>query len=393
MLLSTCNRVELYGVDAEGDPRRVVEALAELRGVSQNSLSEHCFVRDDKSAARHIFRVAASLESMVVGEPQILGQVKDAFQAARDVGTVGAVLDRCLTMAFRGAKRVRTETGIARGAASVPSVAVDLAVSIFGDLKGRRVLLVGAGEMSEQAGQHLRSAGATAITVVNRTPRRGEDLAKAVEGRFAPWDTLEAELSQADIVVSSTGSTEPVIDYRTMKRVMRKRRGAPVFLVDIAVPRDIEPRVAKLEQVFSYNVDDLQDIVHENMENRAAQAELASRVVDEEVSAFLRWGRTRAAAPVLRDLQAHGRGIVAEETSKAMNKLGELSPEQRKAVETLAHQVMQKLLHRPMSAVRQAASSDEEGSELAGSLARLFGLGTGESGRTRDPEHDEEGEE
>lgn len=373
MLLSTCNRVEVYGVGGAGDPRGVVEALAALQGVREVDVDGHCFVRNDHSAARHIFRVAASLESMVVGEPQILGQVKDAYQAARDVGTVGAVLDRCLTMAFKGAKRVRTETAIARGAASVPSVAVDLARSIFGELTGKKALLVGAGEMSEQAAVHLRASGVAKIAVVNRTEGRGRTLAEAVDGRYAQWSQLESELRDTDIVVTSTGSQEPVIGPRMMKKVMRARRGAPVFMVDIAVPRDVDPKVARLDQVFLYNVDDLQDIVHENMESRAAQAELAGQVVEEEVSAFLQWGRARAAAPVLKMLQSHGREIVDDETRKALQKLGELAPEQRKVVETLAHQVMQKLLHRPMKAVRDSAgqAADER---LATSLARLFWL-------------------
>jgi glutamyl-tRNA reductase len=377
MVLSTCNRVEIYGVGGSQDPRRVVNALADLRGVNGLDFEDHCFVAGQRSAARHIFRVAASLESMVVGEPQILGQVKDAYQAARDVGTVGAVLDRCLTMAFRGAKRVRTETAIARGAASVPSVAVDLAVSIFGSLAGRRVLLLGAGEMSEQAGIHMRSAGANEIVVVNRTQARGRALAEAVEGRNVAWEQLGTELEQVDVVVTSTGSPQPVIGPRLMKDVMRARRGAPVFMVDIAVPRDIDPAVAEVEQVFLYNVDDLQDIVHENMESRAAQAELASRVVDEEVMAFIEWGRARAAAPVLEQLQAHASGIVADETQKALQKLNVLPDAQRKVVETLAHQVARKLIHRPMSAVREAASGDERSSqELAGALAQLFQLST-----------------
>ena len=373
MLLSTCNRVEVYGVGGAGDPRGVVEALAALQGVREVDVNGHCFVRNDQGAARHIFRVAASLESMVVGEPQILGQVKDAYQAARDVGTVGAVLDRCLTMAFKGAKRVRTETAIARGAASVPSVAVDLARSIFGELSGKKALLVGAGEMSEQAAVHLRASGVAKIAVVNRTEGRGRALAEAVEGRYAQWSRLESELGDTDIVVTSTGSQEPVIGPRMMKKVMRARRGAPVFMVDIAVPRDVDPKVARLDQVFLYNVDDLQDIVHENMESRAAQAELAGRVVEEEVSAFLQWERARAAAPVLKMLQSHGREIVDDETRKALLKLGELAPEQRKVVETLAHQVMQKLLHRPMKAVRDSAGQAAD-DRLATSLARLFWL-------------------
>jgi glutamyl-tRNA reductase len=264
-------------------------------------------------------------------------------------------------------------------------VAVDLALSIFGDLQGRRVLLVGAGEMSEQAAVHLRAAGAGEIVVVNRTQSRGRTLAESIEGRYVEWEELEAALGGTDIVVTSTGSTDPVIGRSMMKRVMKSRRGAPIFLVDIAVPRDVDPAVARLDQVFLYNVDDLQDLVHENMENRAAEAELAGRVVDEEVSAFLKWERTRAAAPVLRQLQEHARGIVGEETQKALQKLGELSPDQQKIVETLAHQVTQKILHRPMKAVRDSAGTDEGDPQLAGALARLFWLAAERDSEDEDP--------
>jgi glutamyl-tRNA reductase len=372
MLLSTCNRVEVYGVGA--DPTGVVGALAAMRGVTDLDLSAHCFTSGEQSAARHIFRVTASLESMVVGEPQILGQVKDAYEVAREVGTIGTILDRCLTMAFRGAKRVRTETEIARGAASVPSVAVAVATSIFGSLAGRRILLVGAGEMSEQAGLHLRSGGASAIVVVSKTPERGRALADAVEGRWAPWDELGAELARADVVVSSTGSPTPVIDAATMKTAMRARRGAPIFVVDIAVPRDVAPAVGELEQVFLYDIDDLQRVLAHSLESRAAQTELASRVVEEEIGAFLRWERARAAAPVLQRLQEHGRGLAAEEIRKVLARLRDASPEHREAVETLAHQLVQKLLHRPMTAVRQAAEDPRGDAGLPDALVRLFGL-------------------
>ena len=380
MMVSTCNRVEVY---ATGDSwarcgERVLQALAELRGVPLAELQAHTFVRGEQDAASHIFRVASSLESMVVGEPQILGQVKDAFELAQREGTIGGLLDRCLSSAFRAAKRVRSETDVARGAASVPSVAVDLARSIFGELRGCGALLVGAGEMAQQAGIHLKAAGVAELTVVNRSEARGEALAREVEARFAAWDQLELELKRADIVVTSTGSQLPVIDRELLKRVMKARRGAPVFLVDIAVPRDVDPEVTRLEQVFLYNIDDLQGIVHDNLRSRSAEADRAGALVDQEVAEFVRWQRSRGVGPLLKALQTQARGVVEAELARARSKLQGLTPEQIKAIETLANGVAQKLLHRPMTALRQSAGgAPAEGQEihdLATAVQALFGL-------------------
>ncbi len=376
MVVSTCNRVEVYAVAPQWARagERVLQALAELRAVPLAELAAHTFVRGDRSAASHICRVAASLESMVVGEPQILGQVKDAFDLAQREGTVGSVLDRCLTTAFRAAKRVRSETEIARGAASVPSVAVDLARTIFGELAGGGALLVGAGEMAQQAGQHLKAGGVAEIAVVNRSEARGQALAQELGGRFAPWDALDAELRRADIVVTSTGSTRPVIDRALLRPVMRARRGAPIFFVDIAVPRDVDPEVARLEQVFLYNIDDLQGIVHDNMRARTAEADRAGALVEEEVQEFVGWQKARAIGPILKALQGHARGIAEAELARARGKLQALTPEQQRAVEALAHGIVQKLLHRPMTALRQAAADAGGEADLAGAAQQLFGL-------------------
>lgn len=374
MVVSTCNRVEVYaaGTNWARSGEAVLSALAELRGVSLADLSAHTFVRGEQAAASHIFRVASSLESMVIGEPQILGQVKEAFELAQRQGTVGGLLDRCLSSAFKAAKRVRSETEIARGAASVPSVAVDLARSIFGELHGCGVLLVGAGEMAQQSGVHLKAAGVAELTVVNRSAARGQALASEL-GRYAGWDQLENELRRADITVTSTGSALPVIDRALMKRVMKARRGAPIFLVDIAVPRDVDPEVAKLEGVFLYNVDDLQGIVHDNMRGRAAEAERAGALVEAEVVEFVRWQRTRAIGPILKALQAQARGVVDGEMARLKGKLAGLTPDQQRAVETLVNGVAQKLLHRPMTALREAAAV-EGGADLASAVQTLFGV-------------------
>ncbi len=378
MVVSTCNRVEIYGV-ARGWAQageRSLRVLAERRGVAPDALVHHGFVRGSREAAEHIFRVAASLESMVVGEPQILGQVKDAFDLARSHGTVGAVLDRCLTSAFRGAKRVRTETSIARGAASVPSVAVDLARSIFGDLSDCAALLVGAGEMSQQSGMNLRSAGISTLTVVNRSAPRGEALAAELGGRYVPWEGLSEQLARADIVITSTGSPRPVIDRALLRPVMRARRGAPIFLVDIAVPRDVDPDVLKIEEVFVYNIDDLQGIVDANMRTRAAEAERAAELLIGEIDGFVGWQRSRSVGPVIQRLHAHARAVAEGELARLSGRFGEMTPSQRKAVESLAHGIVRKLLHGPVTSLRRSAEGEEAyaANALVEAVENLFGL-------------------
>nr|ACJ66827.1 glutamyl tRNA reductase [uncultured bacterium pSY1435] len=385
VLLSTCNRVEVYAVQPDAAaPDRIVDALAQLRGMSGELVRRHCFVREHDNAARHIFRVAASLESMVVGEPQILGQVKDAWQLARERQTVGPILDRCLTMAFRGAKRVRSETDVARGGASVASVAVELARSIFGQLRGSTVALIGAGEMGRQAALHLRADGAEQVLVVNRSRERGEELAGSIGGRYLGWDQLDEALVSADVVITSTGANslimpnQPmhIIEPRMMRRIMRRRRGAPIFIVDIAVPRDVDPKVGRLDSVYVYDVDDLQKILGQNLQARGHEAEAAGAVLEQEIAAFLHWQRARALNPVIRDLRAHARSIMQHELDKALvrlGQLGELDEAQREVVAALGHAITQKILHQPLKALRESAIH-AEGDDLSGALRTLFAL-------------------
>jgi glutamyl-tRNA reductase len=376
MVVSTCNRIEIYAVAGGAfGPDRVLPVLAELQRAHASDVVEHAFVRASSDAARHIFRVTASLESMVVGEPQILGQVKDAFDRAREGGAVGPVLDRCMSLAFKSAKRVRTETEVAKGAASVSSVAVDLARSIFGELKGCMALVVGAGEMAEAAAVHLRSGGVAEIAVVNRSAPRGVALADKVAGHYEPWDMLATQLGRADIVIASTGAPQPVIDRALLKPVIKSRRGRPLFLVDIAVPRDVNADVGGLSNVFLYNVDDLQQIVHDNLRTRHGEAERAAALVDEEVGGFVQWMRTRSIGPLLGELQSFGREIVDAEVARVLSRLGPLSPEQQAAVEQLGRAIMQKLLHRPMANLRNASDQTMPTEMLAEALATLFELG------------------
>ena len=382
MLVSTCNRVEIYGVAArEIPPAAPLVELARLQSIDPGALEGHVFARTQADAARHIFRVASSLESMVVGEPQILGQVKTAYSKAKEGGAIGPVLDRCVSLAIKCAKRVRSETEIARGSASVPSVAVDLATRIFGELVGCTVLIVGAGDMAEQAAVHLQAAGASELVVVNRSTDRGEALAQKIGGRYEAWDRLEAQLVRADVVVTSTGAKMPVIDRSMMKPVMKMRRHRPLFLVDIAVPRDVDPAVSQTDHVYLYNVDDLQGIVHDNMRLRAGEAERADAVVDEEVQEFLAWMSSRSLGPLIAKLQHHGNAVVDAEIKRALKRLPGLSEEQRAVVDKLGRVIMQKLLHRPISNLRRANGEGVgqfDGPALAEALSTLFELDSGE---------------
>lgn len=393
MIISTCNRVEIYGVAPQpAVVAGVLDVLAALRTLDPTLLRDHCFSRVDTDAVRHIFRVTSSLESLVVGEPQILGQVKSALGRAKESGAVGPVLDRCLSLAFKCAKRVRTETDIARGGASVPSVAVDLARSIFGELSGTAVMVVGAGEMAENAALHLRAEGAAELVVLNRSRERGEALARKVEGRYESWDGLTSQLSRVDIVVASTASQRPIIDRKLLKPVMRSRRHRPLFLVDIAVPRDVDGDVTRLDDVFLYNVDDLQGIVNDNLKNRRGEAERADALVDQEVGAFAAWMRSRAIGPLMGKLQAHGRELAEAEVARVLPKLGELDDGQRKLVEQLGRQIVQKLLHKPMTNLRKASTDGAggfDGAALAEALQVLFEL---EEGRAREAEAEGSGD-
>ncbi|RMG97775.1 MAG: glutamyl-tRNA reductase [Deltaproteobacteria bacterium] len=377
MLLSTCNRVEFYGVAA--DPGRaaaeVLRGLGRAVGVGEDETRRHAFVRLGEAAVRHVFRVTASLDSLVLGETQVTGQVKDAWDAAREAGTAKVVLDRCLSMALRAAKRVRTETGIGRGAVSVSSVAVDLARSIFGDLGGRGVLVVGAGEMAEQAAIALRSAGVGEIVVVNRSAERARTLAERVGGRAAPIEQLSGEMARADVVVTSTGARVPILGRKDVRSVMRRRRYEPLFLIDIAVPRDVAADVGDLDQVYLYNIDDLQGIVHDNQRARMAEIEAAERIVDEEVARYVAWVRERAVGPVLAALSRRLTEVAEAEAERAIRRIGRDDPEVTRAVERLARDVVGKILHGPLSELRRAAAvSGPESAALVDAAIRLFDL-------------------
>jgi glutamyl-tRNA reductase len=372
LLISTCNRVELYATSA--DPVAAVQNAREaFAGRLAKPVGDEVLYQErGVDVIRHIFRVASSLDSLVVGEPQILGQVKEAFDAARGAGTVGTLLGRCFTQAFATAKRVRHETGIAEGTVSVSSIACELAKKIFGNLEGRRTLLLGAGEMGEAAARSLRQTG-TQLHVVNRSDERAQQLAEACSGRAVPYERLSVELADADVVIASTASEKFILTPELMKGVVRTRRHRPLFIIDIAVPRDVDPRVGNMDNVFVYDVDDLQQVAEENLSVRAREAARAEQIVEEEVEAFLSWRRSLELAPTIVALRQRFGQIAAEELARTLPRLDSTSSSDRAVLEAMGRSLVNKLLHQPMTQLK-AGAGEPDGALLIDAVRRLFAL-------------------
>jgi glutamyl-tRNA reductase len=378
MIVSTCNRVELYaGVDGDDSPEALRRHLIENRSLP-SELRPHLYCHEGEAALRHLFRVASSLDSLVVGESQILGQVKEAYTVARAAGTVGGVLEQTLQRAFQLAKRVRTETDVARSASSVASVAVDLAAQIFGDLDGRTVLIVGAGKMGDLSARHLKAAGITTLKVVNRTQARAEELAARLAGIAEPWDALDRLLAEVDIVLCSTGASEPVIVAERVRRAMRARKGRWLFFIDIAVPRDVHPDVGRIENVYLYDVDALEEVVAHNRSGRAAEAERAEAMVTDEVTRFSARERTRGAVPTIKALREHFLKVARAEAERAVGRLSGLSDKDRQQVIALGEAIANKLLHAPTTALKGGGPAPME--DLQEAVRALFSLEPSEEG-------------
>jgi glutamyl-tRNA reductase len=383
VMLSTCNRVELYLATADGDRAiaGVTEALARRAGVAELELGQHLFERRDAEAVHHLFRVACSLDSLVIGEPQILGQTKQAHETAIKHGTAGGVLNSCFQSAFRVARRVRRETAIARNPVSVSSVAVELARQVFGSFANRRVLVVGAGKMSELAARTLRTHGAT-LTVTNRTRSRADELAGRFQASVADWTDLRGALTAADIVIASTGAQRPVLTHALVSEVQRSRRGRPLFLLDIAVPRDVEPTVGQLDGIYLADIDDLQKVAAEHREGRKSEAAEAEAIVEQELVRFLKAWRGRQIAPTVTALRAHVLGIAQVEATKVCAGLSTLGEREKRAVMDLADSIAKKLLHLPQMALR----NDHDEVPLVVAVQRLFGLEVAEPAPVEEPE-------
>jgi glutamyl-tRNA reductase len=367
LVVSTCNRVEVF-VQAEADEpaRHFFTSRAE-------QAREHLYSKAGEEAVRHLFRVAASLDSMVVGEQQILGQVKEAYGLASAVEAAGGFMSRLCNRAFVTAKRVRTETGIGRGATSMSQVAVDLVAKIFGDLEGRKVLLLGAGKMGALSAKALQVLGADSVLVTNRSPERGRALAAQVGGTFRPWSELEQLLVEATVVIVSTGAPSYVVTAEMVKRAMNARRHHDLCLIDLAVPRNVDPACAELDDVYAYDVDDMQKVVSANHEARRSEAVQAEAIVEAEIIAFTQERETREALPVLAELRQRAAAIARAEAARTLQKAGAALDERgRRSVEAMAQAIVNKLLHGPTMRLKGAAANGDNG--LPGAAAALFGL-------------------
>jgi glutamyl-tRNA reductase len=374
MILSTCNRVELYARCDRADASEALEAfLCAFHQRDPATLAGSLYRISGEAAVLHAFRVASSLDSMVIGEPQILGQVREAYQTAETAGTLGPTLGALRNRTVSVARRARSETGIGAGAVSISYVAVELARKIFGDLDGRNVLLVGAGKMSELAARHLVSGGATATVVAGRTMQRANDLAAALGGRAVPLERLREVLAVADIVISGTGAAGLVIHHDDVEAARAARRARPLFLIDIAVPRDIEASVAKLPGVFLYDLDDLKAVADANLRERRKQAAAAEALIEKEAREFLDWEKSLDVVPLLVQLRQRADQIRKSELAKVRPRLGELTAEQEEALEAATSAIVNKLLHPPTIHLKEASKNGSSGEQMS-LIRKLLGL-------------------
>ena len=373
-VLSTCNRAEVY-VAAATD--RAVEELfsffAEYHDVDPNELTPHLYVHHGADVARHLFRVAAGLDSLVVGEPQILGQVKSAYTVAADGQFTGTVLNRLFHLAFAAGKRVRSETGLGEGAVSVSYAAIALARKIFGDLGGLQVLILGAGEMAKLTGIHLRAQEVAGITLASRTRAAAERLAAPISAGVVDWSDMLATLERADILVSATGAATTILSRADVERVMRARRERPLFIIDIAVPRDVDSDAGDVEQVFLYNIDDLQGIVKENLARRTAELERADAIVAAETAKFAQWLQSREVIPTVVALRERFEAIRRAELQRLQPRLSSLPPDAQAQVDQVTRLIVEKLLLTPTEQLK-SVGDNSLAAAYTDALNRLFSL-------------------
>jgi glutamyl-tRNA reductase len=382
-VLSTCNRSELYVVAEDVDEARrgLRRFFADFHEIDPVELDPHFFEAIDADAARHLFRVAAGLDSLVVGEPQILGQVKEAYSAATEMKSAGALLTKLFHWSFNVGKRVRSETALAEGAVSVSYAAVALARKIFGDLAGRSVLVIGAGEMGKLTAMHLKTHGIQRMTITSRTSAHANALAEAIGGDAVPWTMMTAALQTADIVITATGSELPILSRAHLEATMRARRRQPLFLIDIAVPRDVEASAGEIDQVFLYNIDDLQSIVQENLSKRAAEVSRAEAIVAQEVERFAGWMRSRGVIPTVVALRERFERIRQSELRRLEPKLAGLPPEARQRVDEITRLLVEKLLLTPTEQLKSLGDPDTVVA-YSDALSRLFSLAADDAAGT-----------
>jgi glutamyl-tRNA reductase len=369
MILSTCNRVEV--VAESPDDRLIREFLCEFHQVAPEAVSKHLYSLRNADVIRHVFRVAASLDSMVIGEPQILGQVKEAYRIAADAGTVGMHLSALMDRAFAVAKKVRSETGISQSAVSISYAAVELARKIFGDLTGKTVMIIGASKMGELAAKHLKRNGVSSVLVTNRTFERAVELAQVFEGAAVPFEHLKDHMDHADIVISSTGAPHFIITKNIAEQTMHRRKNRPMFFIDIAVPRDIDPTVNEIDNAFVYDIDDLQQVIDANLKDRLKEASRAEEIVDSEVQAFCRKMQTREVVPTIVQLRDTVEKVRRDEIERNRRLLKDLSPEE--AVDQITKSLLNKILHTPIEELKRMAH-DPSGADFADTLRKIFNI-------------------
>lgn len=373
IILSTCNRVELYANvnDAKIASESTKTFLSEFHNLNRGSLDNALYIYDDINAIRHIFRVASSLDSMVVGEPQILGQLKDAFELALTKKTTGILLNKLMKKAISVAKRVRTETRIAENAVSISFAAVELAKKIFTDLSKRVFMLLGAGEMAELAARHLIGSGVKEVLVSNRTYERACELASEFNGRPVKFDDFIQEMVHTDIIICSTGAPHYIITKSQMQKVMKERKQRQVFIIDISVPRNIDPEINGLDNVYLYNVDDLRGVVDANMFERQKEAEKAEKIIEEELETFLKWQSSLDSVPTIIALREKAEEIKKEELDKFFHKIQGIGEKEKEAIEYMATALMNKLIHPPTAALKEDSENKDA---LVAAIRRLYGI-------------------
>jgi len=358
-ILSTCNRTELYCVTTEDNDQKIIDWFSNFHGIDVNQIRDHLYLFAHEETIRHAMEVACGLDSMVLGEPQIAGQMKDAYALANENGAIGQLLGKLFQRAFAVSKQVRTDTEIGSSPVSVAFAAVSLAKQIFGDLKQTTVLLVGAGETIELTARHLHTQGVKNIIIANRSVERAQKLAEEFQGEAISLQQIGQHLHRSDIVIASTASPLPIIGKGTVERALKERRHEPIFMVDLAVPRDVEPEVNELDDVYLYSVDDLQSVIEENMENRQQAAEQAHDIIDTQVSQFLDWQRSLGAVDVIAQIRQNTQDITNEVLQKAKRQLA-AGQNAEEVLDFLANTLTNKFLHQPSTQLRQASQDERD---------------------------------
>lgn len=373
IILSTCNRVEIYAAvdDLDFGVKSIHNFISEFHDISKDLLDNSLYIYKEIDTVRHIYRVGASLDSMIVGEPQILGQLKDAFDAALKNKTTGVFLNKLMRKSVSVAKRIRTETKIAAMAVSISFAAIELAKKIFEDISTKSFMLIGAGEMAEIAAKHLLNLGVKDVYVTNRTTARAEELANEFNGKVILFENFKLELLFSDIVICSTGAPDYILSKEEMHKIMKDRKQKPVFIIDISVPRNIDPLINELDNVYLYDVDNLQGVVDTNIQERAKEAQKAEKIVEEEIGSFTKWIASLSATPTIVALRNMAEKIRQDELEKTLKKLGPLEEKQIKAIEYLSTTIVNKLIHPPTAALK---GNEDDKDIMIDIVKRLYGL-------------------